>query len=69
LIEHPATRVDEPVAVGNPDASPVSAFQATKLLLTLESGGHGADLISARAELRRIDARLFRHYMSRREAI
>jgi len=67
LIEHPATRIDEPVAVGNPEASPVRAFQTTKLLLTLESGGYGAALISARTELQRIDARLFRHYMSCRE--
>jgi hypothetical protein len=68
LIEHPATRIDEPVAVGNPEASPVRAFQTTKLLLTLELAGHGAALISARTELQRIDAHLFRHYMSRRGA-
>jgi hypothetical protein len=68
LIEHPATRIDEAVTAANPDALPARAFQATKLLLALESGGHGAALISARAELQRIDARLFGYYMSRRES-
>ena len=68
LIEHPALRFDEPVAAADPDASPARAFQATRLLLALEPSGYGAALISARAELRRIDARLFEHYMSRRES-
>jgi hypothetical protein len=68
LIEHPAIRLDEPVAAADLDTSPARAFQATKLLLALEPSGYGAALISARAELRRIDARLFEHYMSRRES-
>ncbi|TLY57299.1 MAG: hypothetical protein E6K52_14755 [Gammaproteobacteria bacterium] len=68
LIEHPATRIDEPLAVRDPDAPPAQAFKLTQLLLALEPGGYGAALIAARAELRRIDARLFRHYMSRRES-
>ncbi len=68
LMEHPATRIDEAVRAADPDAPPARAFQATKLLLALEPGGHGAALISARAELRRIDARLFGYYMSRRES-
>jgi hypothetical protein len=68
LIEHPATRIDEPVAVGDPDAPPVRAFETMRLLLTLEPSGYDAALISARPELRRIDASLFRRYMSRRES-
>jgi len=32
-----------------------------KLPLALEPGGHGAALISPRAQLRRIDARLLRY--------
>lgn len=68
LLEHPAMRFDEPVAAADPDTSPARAFQATKLLLALEPRGYGAALISARAELRRIDARLFEHYMSRRQS-
>jgi hypothetical protein len=68
LIEHPATRIDEAVTAADPDTPPARAFQATKLLLALEPGGHGAALISARAELQRIDARLFGCYMSRRES-
>lgn len=68
LIEHPATRIDEAVIAADSDALPARAFQAMKLLLALEPGGHGAALVSARAELRRIDARLFRYYMSRRDS-
>jgi hypothetical protein len=68
LIEHPARRFDEPVTAADLDTSPARAFQATKLLLALEPSGYGAALISARAELRRINARLFEHYMSRRES-
>jgi hypothetical protein len=68
LIEHPAMRIDEAVAAADPDAPPARAFRATKLLVAVEPSGYGAALISARAELRRIDARLFQHYMSRREA-
>jgi len=46
---------------GLPDALPERAFQAMKLLLALEPGGHGAALISPRAQLRRIDASLLRY--------
>ena len=66
LIGHPATRIDEPVVAASMDAPPARAFHATRLLLDLEPRGYGAALVSARAELRRIDARLFEHYMSRR---
>jgi hypothetical protein len=38
-----------------------------KKLLTLERSGYGDPLIGAREELKRIDARLFKHYMTRRE--
>ena len=67
LIEHPAMRIDEVIAAADPDTPPARAFKMTKQLLALEAGGYGAALIAARAELRRIDARLFQHYMSRRE--
>ncbi len=67
LIEHPATRIEEPVAAVDLDAPPARAFRTLKRLLTLEPAGYGPALIGARAELRRVDERLFRHYMSRRE--
>lgn len=67
LIEHPATRIAEPIATGDSDAPPAIAFQTPKRLLTLEPGGYSPALIGARAELRRIDERLFQHYMSQRE--
>ena len=66
LIEHPATRIDEPVTAGDPDALPARAFQTMRRLLALEPGGYSSALIDARAELRHIDERLLRHYMSRR---
>jgi hypothetical protein len=67
LIEHPATRIAEPMPAGDSDAPPAIAFQTLKRLLTLEPGGYSPALIGARAELRRIDERLFQHYMSQRE--
>lgn len=68
LIAHPATRLEEPVTLGYLDSSPTRAFQVIRRLHALEPFGHGPALISARAELRRIDEQIFRHYMSRRHA-
>ena len=68
LIEHPATGSGEAIASSDPDAPPMRAFEAVKLVAAAEPGGYGAALMSARAQLRRIDARLFRHYMNRRES-
>lgn len=68
LIEHPATRMAGVVAGEETDAPWGRAFRAMRVLLVLERGGYGAPLISARAELRHIDIRLFEHYMSRRES-
>jgi hypothetical protein len=68
LIEHPATRMAGVVGGEETDAPWARAFRAIRVLLVLERGGYGASLISARTELRRIDIRLFEHYMSRRES-
>lgn len=68
LIEHPAAGNAEAITSLDPDAPPMRAFEALKLVVSAEPGGYGAALMSARAELRRIDARLFRHYMNRRES-
>jgi hypothetical protein len=67
LIEHPATRIEEPAAAADLDAPPARAFQILKRRLTLEPVGYSLALIGARTDLRRIDERLFGHYMSRRE--
>lgn len=67
LIEHPGTRLAEEVAAEDVDALWTRAFRLMRVLLDLERSGYGAALISARTELRRIDTRLFEHYMSRRE--
>ena len=68
LIEHPATRLEKPLMLGDLDSSPARAFQVIRQLHALEPLGHGPALISARAELRRIDEQIFRHYMSRPHA-
>ena len=68
LIEHPATRLADPVAGEELDAPWARAFRSMKVLLTLERSGYGDPLIIARTELQRIDARLFTHYMTRRES-
>ncbi|HYX46598.1 MAG TPA: hypothetical protein VE820_07240, partial [Sphingomicrobium sp.] len=68
LIEHPATRLEELQTLGDLDSSPVRAFQVIRRLQALDPFGHGPALISTRAELRRIDEQMFRHYMSRPHA-
>jgi hypothetical protein len=61
----PASASDPPTYRDwNLDAADV---QTLKRLLNLEPGGYSAGLIAARSELRRIDERVFRHHMSRRE--
>jgi hypothetical protein len=67
LIEHPATHIGRAVIVADPAAPPVRALETLRRLLTLEPSGYSGPLIAARTELQAIDARLFRHYMSRRE--
>ena len=68
LIAHPATRLAEVVAGEDSNAPWARAFRAMRILLSLEHSGCGGPLISARAELRCIDIRLFEHYMSRQES-
>lgn len=68
LIEHPATRLADVVAGEDFDAPWARAFRTMKILLQLERSGHADALIAARAELQRIDPRLFAHYMTRRES-
>ncbi|MGH8319982.1 MAG: hypothetical protein ACREUL_18755 [Steroidobacteraceae bacterium] len=68
LIEHPATRLADVVAAEDFDAPWAKAFRTMKTLLTLERCGYDERLIAARAELQHIDARLFAHYMTRRES-
>ena len=68
LIEHAATRLEESLTLGDLDSSAARAFQVIRRLHALEPFGHGPALISARAELRRIDEQIFRHYMSRPHA-
>ena len=68
LIEHPATRLEEPLTLGDLDSSPARAFQVIRRLQALDPFGHGVALIAARADLQRIDQQMFRHYMSRAHA-
>ena len=68
LIEHPATGSGEAIASSDPDAPPMRAFEAMRRVVAAEPGGYGGALMLARAELRRIDVRLFRHYMHRLES-
>jgi len=68
LIEHPATRLADMVAAEDSDGPWARAFRTMTVVLTLERCGYGDRLIAARAELQRIDPRLFAHYMTRRES-
>jgi hypothetical protein len=68
LIEHAATRMAGVVTGEESDAPWARAFRAMRVLLVLERNGYAAPLVAARTELRRIDTRLFEHYMSRRES-
>ena len=60
-------RLRLPIAAADADTPPASVFRATKELLALESSGYSTAPMAARAELRHIDSRLFKHYMTRRE--
>jgi len=61
LIEHPATRIDEGRYRALPRRPAGEGVSGDDYCWPLEPGGHGAPLISARVQLRRIDARLFRY--------